>query len=47
MSRNTHDALCLKCKEPIRVSSGDPQYCKECLKALQEEANKLEKFKPD
>lgn len=31
MSRNSHDALCLKCGKAIRVLSGAPQMCKECL----------------
>ena len=56
MSRNTNDALCLGCKEPIRVLTLTPQYCKECwqalqekeyLQALQEEADKLAQPKPD
>lgn len=51
MSRNTHDALCLECKKPIRVLSGAPQLCRDCLErelAKSQERNGHKKHdKPD
>lgn len=31
MGRNWYDALCTKCRLPIRMLTGDLQLCGECL----------------